>query len=79
MPDRLSRAPTIKSARERSQLTASEVPMFRIHLNEAMFFYQQELNSLEPKEVSGLPAAKDNAFRMAEELVNLVIDARAVA
>ncbi|TWA28236.1 hypothetical protein FB007_12465 [Sinorhizobium medicae] len=44
-----------------------------------MFFYQQELNSLEPKEVNGLPAAKDNAFRMAEELVNLVIDARSVA
>ncbi|MDI7862366.1 ParA family protein [Rhizobiaceae bacterium n13] len=66
------------------QLTESEVPMFRNHLNErsaykAMFFYQQDLNELEPKEVNGLLAAKDNAFRLAEELVNLVIDARAVA
>lgn len=67
-----------------SQLTASEVPMFRNHLNErsaykAMFFYQRDLDELESADVNGLPAARDNAFRLAEELVNLVIDARAAA
>lgn len=67
-----------------AQLKASEVPMFRNHLNErsaykAMFFYQQDLEELDPKNVNGLPAARDNAFRLAEELVNLVIDARVAA
>ena len=67
-----------------AQLKTSEVPMFRNHLNErsaykAMFFYQQDLDELDPKNVNGLPAARDNAFRLAEELVNLVIDARVAA
>ncbi|UJW76033.1 ParA family protein [Rhizobium sp. SL42] len=67
-----------------AQLKASEVPMFRNHLNErsaykAMFFYQQDLEELDPRNVNGLPAARDNAFRLAEELVNLVIDARVAA
>jgi chromosome partitioning protein len=67
-----------------AQLKASEVPMFRNHLNErsaykAMFFYQQDLEELDPRHVNGLPAARDNAFRLAEELVNLVIDARVAA
>jgi chromosome partitioning protein len=67
-----------------AQLKASEVPMFRNHLNErsaykAMFFYQQDLDELDPKNVNGLPAARDNAFRLAEELVNLIIDARVAA
>ncbi|WP_160006648.1 ParA family protein [Rhizobium sp. 18055] len=67
-----------------SQLTASEVPMFRNHLNErsaykALFYYQLDLDELDPKEVNGLPAARDNAFRLAEELINLVIDVKAAA
>lgn len=67
-----------------SQLTESEVPMFRNHLNErsaykAMFYYQRDLDELDSANVNGLPAARDNAFRLAEELVNLVIDARAAA
>lgn len=67
-----------------SQLTESEVPMFRNHLNErsaykAMFYYQRDLDELDSADVNGLPAARDNAFRLAEELVNLVIDARAAA
>jgi chromosome partitioning protein len=67
-----------------AQLKASEVPMFRNHLNErsaykAMFYYQRDLEELDPRNVNGLPAARDNAFRLAEELVNLVIDARVAA
>lgn len=67
-----------------TQLKASEVPMFRNHLNErsaykAMFYYQRDLEELDPRNVNGLPAARDNAFRLAEELVNLVIDARVAA
>lgn len=67
-----------------AQLKASEVPMFRNHLNErsaykAMFYYQRDLEELDPLNVNGLPAARDNAFRLAEELVNLVIDARVAA
>ena len=80
-------SPAIATKLERqitSQLTASDVPMFRNHLNErsaykAMFFYQRDLNELVSADVNGLPAARDNAFRLAEELVNLVIDARAAA
>lgn len=80
-------SPAITTKLERqitSQLTASDVPMFRNHLNErsaykAMFFYQQDLTELDSREVNGLPAARDNAFRLAEELVNLVIDARVAA
>lgn len=80
-------SPAIATKLERhitSQLTASDVPMFRNHLNErsaykAMFFYQRDLEELEARDVNGLPAARENAFRLAEELVNLVIDARAVA
>lgn len=67
-----------------AQLKASEVPLFRNHLNErsaykAMFYYQRDLEELDPRNVNGLPAARDNAFRLAEELVNLVIDARVAA
>jgi chromosome partitioning protein len=82
-----TRTPAIATKLEKqitSQLTTSEVPMFRNHLNErsaykAMFFYQLDLDELQPSEVNGLPAARDNAFRLAEELVNLVIDVRAAA
>ena len=80
-------SPAIATKLERqitAQLTASGVPMFDTHLNErsaykAMFFYQRDLEELAPGDVNGLPAARDNAFRLAEELVNLVIDARAAA
>lgn len=80
-------SPAIATKLERqitSQLKASEVPMFRNHLNErsaykAMFFYQLDLNELDSRDVNGLPAARDNAFRLAEELVNLVIGAKEAA
>jgi chromosome partitioning protein len=67
-----------------SQLMASETPFFRNHLNErsaykALFFYQRDLDELDAGEVNGLPAARDNAFRLAEELVNLVIEERVAA
>jgi chromosome partitioning protein len=80
-------SPAIATKLERqitSQLAASNVPIFHNHLNErsaykAMFFYQQDLTELDSREVNGLPAARDNAFRLAEELVNLVIEARVAA
>jgi chromosome partitioning protein len=80
-------SPAIATKLERqitSQLMASEVPIFRNHLNErsaykALFFYQLDLDELDPAEVNGLPAARDNAFRLAEELVNLVINVREAA
>ena len=62
-----------------SQLRAGEVPTFRNHLNErsaykALFFYQQDLSELDDKEVNGLPAARDNAMRLAEELVDTMVE-----
>ncbi|CAN7619459.1 AAA family ATPase [Neorhizobium sp. LjRoot104] len=67
-----------------SQLTAGDVPTFRNHLYErsaykALFYHQLDLVELDPSEVNGLPAARDNALRLAEELVDLVANVRAVA
>jgi chromosome partitioning protein len=65
-----------------SQLREGEVPTFKSHLNErsaykSLFFHQLDLTELDPAEVNGLPAARDNAFRLAEELVDLVIQKEA--
>ncbi|CDZ73239.1 Hypothetical protein NGAL_HAMBI2610_48690 [Neorhizobium galegae bv. orientalis] len=67
-----------------SQLAAGDVPTFRNHLYErsaykALFFHQLDLVELDPSEVNGLPAARDNALRLAEELVDLVASVRAAA
>ncbi|WP_105404019.1 ParA family protein [Neorhizobium sp. T7_12] len=67
-----------------SQLMAGEVPTFRNHLYErsackALFYHQLDLAELVPSEVNGLPAARDNALLLAEELVDLVANVRAVA
>lgn len=75
-------SPAIATKLEKSivgQLRAGEVPTFRNHLNErsaykAMFFHQQDLNELDDKEVNGLPAARDNAMRLAEELIDTMVE-----
>ena len=75
-------SPAIATKLEKSiveQLRAGEVPTFRNHLNErsaykAMFFHQQDLNELDEKEVNGLPAARDNAMRLAEELIDTMVE-----
>ena len=80
-------SPAIKSKLENQitgQLMAGSVPTFRNHLNErsafkAIFFHQLDLDELDPKEVNGLPAARDNAIRLAEELIELVTAKRAAA
>ena len=60
------------------QLQQGEVPTFRTHLNEraaykSLFYHQLDLTELDPAEVNGLPAARENALRLAEELVDLVV------
>lgn len=75
-------SPAIATKLEKSiveQLRAGEVPTFRNHLNErsaykALFFHQQDLNELDEKEVNGLPAARDNAMRLAEELIDTMVE-----
>ncbi|MBD9544294.1 ParA family protein [Ensifer sp. ENS04] len=74
-------SPAIATKLERaivSQLQAGEVPTFKSHLNEraafkSVFFHQLDLQELDPSEVNGLPAARDNAYRLAEELIDLVV------
>jgi chromosome partitioning protein len=75
-------SPAIATKLEKSivgQLKAGEVPTFRNHLNErsaykALFFHQQDLSELDEKEVNGLPAARDNAMRLAEELIDTMVE-----
>lgn len=55
------------------------MPTFRNRLNErsaykAMFFHQLDLDELDPAEVNGLPAARDNAHRLAEELNDTMVE-----
>jgi chromosome partitioning protein len=59
------------------ELNQGEVPTFRTHLNEraaykAMFYYKLALDELDPAEVNGLIQARENATRLAEELVDLL-------
>lgn len=80
-------SPVITTKLERAivgQLREGEVPTFRAHLNErsaykSVFFHQLDLNELNPADVNGLPAARENAYRLAEELVDLVIEKEAAA
>lgn len=60
-----------------AQLQKGEVPVFRNHLNErsafkSVFYHRLDLDELDPADVNGLPAARENALRVAAELVDLV-------
>ncbi|KQS84348.1 ParA family protein [Rhizobium sp. Leaf383] len=74
-------SPAIATKLERAilaQLKSGDVPQFRNHLNEraafkSMFYHQLDLHELDPAEVNGLPQAKENALRLTEELIELVI------
>jgi chromosome partitioning protein len=67
-----------------AQLRGGEVPSFNNHLNEraaykSMFFHQLDLDELDPQEVNGVPQARENALRLAEELVNTVVQKQEAA
>lgn len=80
-------SPQIASRLEKailSQLKAGDIPQFGAHLNEraafkSMFYHQLDLEELDPAEVNGLPQARDNALRLTEELVNIVVEKDAAA
>lgn len=60
------------------QLRAGNVPQFRAHLNEraaykSMFYHRLDLDELDPAEVNGLPQARDNAAKLTEELIEVVV------
>lgn len=62
-----------------SQLRAGQVPQFSTHLNEraaykSMFYHRLDLEELDPADVNGLPQARDNAAKLAEELIELVVE-----
>ena len=66
------------------QLQQGEVATFRNHLNEraaykSVFYHQLDLDELDPAEVNGLPAARTNAFKLAEELVDLLANKQEAA
>jgi len=61
-----------------AQLKGGDVPHFTNHLNEraaykSVFYDQLDLNELDASEVNGLPQARENALRLAEELIDLVV------
>jgi len=80
-------SPQIATKLERAivrQLQEGEIPLFINHLNEraafkSVFYHQLDLIELDSKEVNGLPQARDNALRVAEELVNLVVQKKEAA
>lgn len=80
-------SPQIATKLERAivaQLTSGKVPRFDNHLNErsafkSLFYHQLDLAELDEREVNGLPQARDNALRVAAELVNLVVKKKEVA
>ena len=58
-----------------TELEQGIIPRFDTHLNErsafkAMFFYKQDLNELDPENVSKLDKARDNCDLLTDELVN---------
>lgn len=60
-----------------ASLDAAEIPRLRTHLNEraaykSMFVDKLTLDELDPAQVNGLEAARENALRLALELVALV-------
>jgi chromosome partitioning protein len=75
-------SPAIPTKLERAilaQLRGGEVPQFTTHLNErsaykSMFYHQLDLEELDPAEVNGLPQARDNAAKLAQELIELVVE-----
>lgn len=78
-------SPAIATKLERAivtQLQAGDVPTFKSHLNEraaykSLFYHQLDLLELDPAEVNGLPAARENALRLAEELIDFVVEKEA--
>jgi chromosome partitioning protein len=61
------------------ELRAAGVPMLKNHLNQrtafqSMFTYKQSLDELDPSVVNGLDQAKANAYRLSEEVIELVRD-----
>jgi len=59
------------------ELNQGGVPRFTAHLNEraaykAMFYHKLDLDELNPIEVSGLDKARENAMRLANELVEVL-------
>lgn len=74
-------SPAIPTKLERAilaQLRNGQVPQFSTHLNEraaykSMFYHQLDLEELDPAEVNGLPQARDNAAKLAQELIELVV------
>jgi len=74
-------SPAIPTKLERailSQLRGGHVPQFGTHLNErsaykSMFYHQLALEELDPADVNGLPQARDNAAKLAEELIEIVV------
>ncbi len=62
-----------------AQLKGGGIPHFATALNEraafkSMFYHQLDLQELDAADVNGLPQARDNAFRLTEELINLVTE-----
>jgi chromosome partitioning protein len=67
-----------------AQLKGGEVPTFSNHLNEraaykSLFYHQLDLDELDSNEVNGLPQARENALRLAEELIELVVQKKEAA
>ena len=67
-----------------ASLQAAEVPSLSTHLHEraaykSMFVDKLTLDELDPAQVNGLEAARENALRLALELVALVADKKAAA
>jgi chromosome partitioning protein len=61
------------------ELRAAGVPMLKNHLNQrtafqSMFTYKQSLDELDPSLVNGLDQARANAYRLSEEVIELVRD-----
>jgi len=75
-------SPAIPTKLERAilaQLRGGQVPQFSTHLNEraaykSIFYHQLDLDELDPAEVNGLPQARDNAAKLAQELIELVVE-----
>jgi chromosome partitioning protein len=73
-------SPAIPTRNEKmiiDELRGAGIPVLTTHLNEraaykSMFTYSQSLAELDPALVNGLPAAKDNAERLSEEIIELV-------
>ncbi|BCH68438.1 chromosome partitioning protein ParA (plasmid) [Agrobacterium vitis] len=73
-------SPAIPTKLERAilaQLRSGQVPQFTTHLNErsafkSLFYHRLDLDELDPTEVNGLPQARDNAAKLAQELIELV-------